>query len=651
MSNNGGLYVEYLEGKKHSYKNAPISDSHTAFKDCGRYLNDDELVIDIDNMDRPTVEQLINVLNIKTKTVFTPNGVHLYFKKPSTWERVNYNSNIGIPVEAFTHKNRPQGMTIKNNGTLREVINEDTLEPLNWAFTPIGYFRVDLTKLSEGDGRNTALNSIKFHIAKNFGLTGKGVTNWKEVIRFLNHNILADPLPNDELNNTILRDEEIEKTDDNEEPKEYQLADILVRDFNINIWQGKIYFKTNDMGTFSSDIHFLEHKLSERFKDKRWVEIERILERATRVSVRHSETKEFPIRFKNGELKGGRFIEIVTEDFTPYNIDVEYKANAEPVKVVNDYLNFITAIETGEHDPVLRDVVLEVLAHTFITDVGFKTKLAKMFLFIGRGQEGKSTLLKVIGSILGDHNVTNLSATNLEDDTAVYRMQGKLANLGDDLTNEPFNNRVMARMKNISSCDSFDIRPIYQDGHSVTLTNSLLFTTNHRIKSFEKGDAIERRMFWIPFYNKVDKENMVVGLVDKLTEPKALEYWISLIVKAYFRLYEQNDFTYSSRVDDETEKYFEENNPAKIFVEEIIKNYIDEEGTLYPLNRTPVAQINEEYEDFCILNDLNYNRNEMVNTFRKVTGMDSKVFKIDGHPTRCYYLQEFERRMREAEKV
>ena len=76
------MYIEYEDNKKFPKKDADIADNHEAFKDAGWLLTDNDLIVDIDNVPKETIEKAISLFNIKTQTVWTTRGVHFYFKKP-----------------------------------------------------------------------------------------------------------------------------------------------------------------------------------------------------------------------------------------------------------------------------------------------------------------------------------------------------------------------------------------------------------------------------------------------------------------------------------------------------------------------------------------------------------------------------------------
>ena len=146
-------------------------------------------------------------------------------------------------------------------------------------------------------------------------------------------------------------------------------------------------------------------------------------------------------------------------------------------------------------------------------------------------------------------------------------MIGKLANLGDDIEPAAINDAELKILKNISTADTITTRHLYSESISATFTAKLYFTTNADIKSFEKGYAYKRRIVWLPMYNKVDKPDP--NFISKITTRPALEYWISLIVEGYKRLYKNIAWTKCKAVEDYNEEYHKENDICRQFASEL----------------------------------------------------------------------------------
>ena len=331
--------------------------------------------------------------------------------------------------------------------------------------------------------------------------------------------------------------------------------------------------------------------------------------------------KIFDIKLQNGILRTGEFIEVAYQEFTPYSIEIPFYADAEPVQLVDDYLNHLT--NSDEH---YKKRLLEVLAHTLIIDKEFKRMLAKFFIFIGGGGNGKGTLLSIIRQILGAHNTSALSIKQMTDERYFTTMQGKLVNLGDDLEDSAIDHEQMKILKNISTCDYVATRNLFEQSKNIELTISLIFTSNHILRSWEKGESYKRRINWMPMFGKPTKKDK--HFISKLTTPEALEYWMRLIVEAYQRLYKNEGFTFSEAVENFNTEYHEQNNTVLQYLQDYEKS--DFLGL-----RSPEAY--ENYEQWAEENGLpSQSKKLFVQSLNDVFGLSLKAKKINGKTARVF---------------
>ena len=164
-------------------------------EDAGWLLTDNDLIVDVDNVPKEIIEKAISLFNIKTQTVWTTRGVHFYFKKPQGFKGSKKVCPLGFEVEYKHLKNTPS-ITIKQDGELRIIENEGVREELN----PIFFTRKRLESLlglDEHEGRNNALfaHRMKIH----------DIDNWQSILRFINNNIFACPLPEEEFQTICTR--------------------------------------------------------------------------------------------------------------------------------------------------------------------------------------------------------------------------------------------------------------------------------------------------------------------------------------------------------------------------------------------------------------------------------------------------------------
>lgn len=598
------MYVEFEQGQKYSNKLADISDSHEAFKDAGWILDENDYVVDIDELPKDIIKKIIITFNIKTQIVRTDRGVHLYFKKPDDFKRgANRISCLGFSYE-IKHQGNTKAVTIKRNGKLRDIENKGIREDAPFIFNSGKQFD-KLLGLEEGEGRNNKL----------FKLRGKltGIKEWKKILNFINENIFATPLPEDEMD-SLTREMQLES----EEITEYEVATWLMNELNFVQYGQRYYFKIEDEFTYEESL--LQKKVYQKVGNKPSRYVDEVIKQMKYRCQKIDQGAIFPIKLKNGYLKDGKFIDLITESFTPYSIDIEYLEDAQAIEVVDDYIAHLT-----NYDKDYRELLLEILGHTLIVDPEFKRLLAKFFIFIGDGGNGKGTLLQIIKTILGSKNTTGMSISELSDERYLPSFKGKLANLGDDLQDQSINDKDMKVLKNLSTCDYISTRELYKGAEDMYFTGSLIFTSNHILKSWEKGESYKRRVLWLPMYTKIKKKDP--KFITNLTTDKALKYWIKLIVDGYMRLYKNGGFTESSVVSDFNYSYHEENNPVLMYLEGMERDDF--------LNK-PVKDVYDDYEKWCEDNAVNYSRNMIKNTIEEKYNLKNSTQRINGKVTRCF---------------
>jgi putative DNA primase/helicase len=603
------MFVEFKANEKFASKGADQSEFHESFADAGYLLKDSDLVVDIDNLGKEKIKEMINYFDINTKTVWTDKGAHLYFVKPKAWKGKSVMvTPLGFEAEFKTIKNTPAGITIKRNGKLRDIENPGNRCELPDFLYNGKHNLDDLFGLDEGDGRD---NKLYAHTSKIMN-----VTNHKNALRFINTHILAKPFNEDDFQR-ITRDREITA----EKGNESDVAKQLIKMLNIVEYADKFYYYSENRyktGNLKREIaKYLDGSHSEYINEV-YKQID------LRPNIVEQPDKGFDIKFRNGILRNGKFIEVDSQEFSPYFINIEHDEEAEPVKAVDDYLDQLT-----EGDPVYRNLVLEMIAHCLITNVEFKRKLARFSIIIGKGGEGKGTLLEIIGKILGSENCSSVSLDRLPDERYNYGIEGKLCNLGDDVSDKPINNEQMKWLKNISTCDNVDIRHLNKMSRKTRLTASLIFTTNHMLKSHEKDDSYKRRVVWCPMMNKPIKADGEI--ISKLTSEPVLEYWIKLIVEAYYRLHDNKGFTVSDKVQAYTDSYHADS----------CEIWVQEKGQDYFLNkRPPAVYSNDSGNDYVTWAEDNFGKAQSARilkaTIEKIHDLKVQPRKFNGKSSMVY---------------
>jgi putative DNA primase/helicase len=597
------VYKEFIEDEKFPRKEADVSDTHETFDSCGWVIKENEVIVDIDSLQKDVIQRIISLFNIKTQIVWTTRGAHFYYKKPQGFKGAKRICPLGFEVE-YKHNKNTDAITIKQNGELRIIENENEREELPEFFYTKKQLK-SLLGLDEGEGRN---NLLFAHRMKIYDLK-----QWQSIVRFINNHIFASPLPEEEFQN-IIRDVHIEAKK-NSEP---EVASILIAKYRMVQYLGKLYWYEN--GKYNTDDDDLKRLLFSEIGQQKSRYFEEVIKQI-RIQAVIIKPKVFDIKLQNGILRDGRFHEVDFKEFTPYSIDIPFDPDATPVELVDEYIRNLT-----DGEPEYRNFLLEILAHPLIVDKDFKRLLAKFFIWVGDGGNGKGTLLLIIRKILGYENCSGLSIKQMVDERYFGTLQNKLCNLGDDIQDEAINNEQMKVLKNISTCDFVATRNLFEMSKEVELTLSLIFTSNHVLKSFEKGESYRRRVQWCPMFHKPTKKDK--RFIDKLTTPDALKYWMKLIVEAYGRLYENEGFTESPIVTEYNLKYHELNNNCIEFLQDFDSAHFDGK-------RAPESY--EEYSIWAEENGVNVHSKKLFqDSMKKVLGLEIKKTTKNGKSVRCY---------------
>lgn len=547
------MYIEFEPGMKYAKPGADRSDTPDSFRDCGYLLKDDDIVIDIDHLSMDTIHALIREFNIKTQIVWTERGVHFYYKRPPNLTRIrNGVCKLGFEIEMLSKRTRPNGVTIKRNGVLRRIDNEGQFQYLPDYFTTgtVKKPYENCNGLGDGENRNTTLFKQRKLLAKD--------KNAEKYLAFINNHVFSEPMGEDEFD-TVTRelDEDASVSD-----RFFVATEVLDR-FHVHKYGSRLWWYSNGEYIYDEGNDRLIRRVYGMCEGQETRYVKEVIEQIEMRAPLVDGDTVFPIKFRNGVLKDGKFVTIKNfTEFTPYFIDINYSPNAEPVKVVDEYISNLTS---GNHD--YRKLLMEVIGYVLITDPEKIRSLGKFFMFRGDGANGKGTLLQIMKKIYGKRNCTALSIKQLVDDRYKATMIGKLANLGDDVEASAITDDQLKVLKNISTADTVATRVLYKQGENATFTTKLYFTTNSDIKSFEKGYAYKRRVVWLPMFTKVEKPDP--HFISKLTSEKALEYWISLIVEGYFRLYETGEWTRAKLVEDYNEAYHENNDLMRMFAKDL----------------------------------------------------------------------------------
>ena len=550
------------------------------------------------------------------------NGhIHSYWKKPASWSfRDGKDKRLAVGLIADLHSGDTYiPLRVKGADRFPPSFEPETLGEVPDELFPVKT-SIDLLNLAEGEGRNDSL----FRYILVLQGTGMNEDTIKRVLTNVNEFILSQPLDQGELD-TITRAEAFEK------PVFYngktfmhdRFGDFLQRQFNIIRFNRQLHCYRD--GIYIAGHKYIENLMLQvipNIKANQRTEVLKYLE----VKIPDDENvlmQETLIPFRNGVLniRTGELLPFSPEYIVTNKIPWDYNPSAY------DELMDRTLDKISCGDREIRSLLEECAGYCLYR----KNDLETSFILTGEGSNGKSTYLESLECMLGQNNVSNLDIAELDDRFSTVMLAGKLANIGDDISNEFLQGKTIALFKKIVSANTIKAENKGQDVFFFKPYTKLLFSANAIPRMQSKGfSAIKRRIAIIPFnavFNKTDPDydNTVKW---KLKTQSSMEYLIIIALKGLERAL-MNGFTESSKVNQEVEQFEKDNNPVIGWVESLGEE--TSADLMKYFGRTPVTELYLGYDSYCCQNGFKATSNaEFSKQLQKRYGLEPNRRTIQG---------------------
>lgn len=590
-------------------------------------LAEDAILVDIDDMEQANL--LLNICegeNIRCKVLQSRSGGHFLFKN-SKVEKCFTKTTLACGLQNIDIKSgfKNSYEVLKIDGKEREVLydifeGEEYQELPKWLF-PIKA-KTDFMEMTAGDGRNQALfNYILTLQANDFS-----VDEARETIRIINRYILQEPMDESELD-VILRDEAFQK------PVFFKGNTFLFDKFAVFLKNHHHIIRINNqLHLYKDGVYIPGHSEIES------VMIQHIpqLNRSKRQEVMsyldiliRENTPAAPahlIAFRNGvyNLHDDSFSPFTPSHIITNRIDWDWNPSAYYADT-DEVMNNIAC-----HDPAIRSLLEEMVGACLYSS----NQLAggKAFILTGSGANGKSTFLNMVKNILGKRNTSVLDMKKLDDRFSTIMLFGKLANIGDDISEEFI--RDSSTFKKIVTGEAIDAEQKGQPKFDFDPYCKLIFSANEipRIGKGKDSIAILRRLVIIPFNAKFSSNdpNFKPFIGDSLKGQESMEYLIQLGIQGLKRVLFNNQYTPSTKVQDELKEFEESNNPILGFFREC-------ENEDFTIENEPTSAAYRRYQEYCISNNLTALSNgEFSKQVKKYYGFTIVDRKINGKKYRIF---------------
>lgn len=561
----------------------------------GGVLADDAILIDIDDSEQSEIlMNIVEDLQLDCKVLCTSRGKHFLFKNHTiARNRTHVQLAVGLTADIKVGSKLSYEV-IKIDGEER-FCEWDIEEGGKYQEVPKWLFPVKATAefvdMDAGDGRNQALfNYILTLTANDFT-----VDETRECIRILNKFVLKEPLSDEELE-VILRDEAFQK------PVFFMGSTFLFDKFAVYMKNTAHVVKINGQlhiykdGIYTNGYKEIESDMIQYIPNLKKMQRREVLDYMELIVEEKEQSDANLIAFNNG------IYDLVTGELKPFSTDIvitnkipwDYNPDAY-FELADKTLNKLAC-----DDAAIRALLEECIGYCFYR----RNELGKAFILTGDKNNGKSTFLDIVKTILGDKNISALDLKELGDRFNTSMMFGKMANIGDDIGDDFLQGSQVSIFKKIVTGNRIKAERKGQDPFEFNPFIKLLFSANDIPRMKDKTGAVLRRLVIIPFNARFSKYLPDGVTIDpdfdpfikyKLIQKESIEYLIKLGVEGLKRVITNNEFTKSEKVQGQLDEYEEENNPIIAFIADCGVDMIENE---------PTADVYKRYQVFCAENSM-----------------------------------------------
>lgn len=592
-------------------------------------LAPDAILIDIDDEEQSELLfQICEKEEIRCKILKSRSGMHFLFKN-SKVDKCYTKTKLACGLCDIDIKSgfKNSYEVLKIDGKDREVLY-DILEGEEYQELPKWLFPMKTTMefldMKVGDGRNQAL----FNYILTLQSSDFSVEEARETIRIINTYILKEPLSENELS-IILRDDAFKK------PIFFKGNSFLFDKF-------ATYIKNNNhIIRINGQLHL--------FKDGVYVpgqeEIEAVMIKhiSGLSNAKRSEVFKYLnllmlentpiappnlIAFRNG------IYDLNTDTLQSFNPNIvitnripwDYNPNAYS-KLADETLNNIAC-----NDEQVRKILEECVGACFYRSNTLGD--GKAFILTGEGSNGKSTFIAMLQHLLNEDNISALDLKELDQKFQNAALFGKLANLGDDISDEFIVNAAL--FKKFVTGERVQVQNKGEKPFEFNNYAKFIFSANTIPRIKDKTGAVLRRLLIIPFNANFSAKdaNHDSGIKYKLQGQDVMEYLIILGLNALKNVIKNKGFTESSKVQEQLKEYEESNNPIIGFFEEC-------EMESFQIENEQSDKVFRRYKEYCVANNFNaLSKTEFSRQVCRRFDFTTKLRKIQRKPYRLFVKNE-----------
>ena len=533
------LFLGYvrLDGKKCAQKlrdgNFMTWEGASMYESVGGVLAPETVLIDIDDDEQAQLfYSIVTGEHIACRVVKTSRGRHFYFTGYPAGLTCKTHARLACGIDAdIKVGSRLTYGVVKLNGQVRPVERDpevcDALpvwaRPVTW--TP------DFTHMGEGDGRNQVL----FNYILTLQSSGFSRDECRSTLTVINNYLFDEPMPARELM-SVYRDEAF--SDELFYEKGHFLFDKFAQymrsehsicriNNQLHIFTGAVYSPS------TRDIESAMIKHLPRLSRANRAEVIDYLDVSIRDNTPCADANF--VAFNNCVLDlSSRMTMPLDSGFVLTNM-IKWDYTPGVYSAIAD--NTLTRLANGDSDT--RLLLEEIIGYTFYR----RNELRKSFILLGDKANGKSTYLDMIKTLLGDENIAALDMADLNSRFKTAELFGKLANIGDDISDDFIPD--VSVFKKLVSGDRVSAERKGKDPFEFNSYAKLLFSANTLPRVRDRTGAVMDRLVIVPFTATFSQHSPDFDpyIKYKLRTPEVMSYMIDIGLAGLDRVLTAQRFT------------------------------------------------------------------------------------------------------------
>ena len=318
--------------------------------------------------------------------------------------------------------------------------------------------------------------------------------------------------------------------------------------------------------------------------------------------------------------------------------------NQQNKQIQQDVMDIFNAWTNNNQDKV--KLLFEIIGQCMSRQTP-EGAMQRIFVLLGKGENGKSKFLNLLKAVLGKANYSMLSLNRLCDENVFNKndLEGKIANIIDDASNKKIFD--ISQLKTLITGGSITAAYKYQDERVITLDAlTVVIGTNGipKIGTSEDYKGASRRLWFVEFDQDFEVVQKPVN-IDLLVHPEkyeeALEYVCYKAMNAYMNALKRGSFTKLPEQDKILAQYKEENQPINTWIDAL------KEEDIVSKTHTDIQQSYKEDTGIESLtrNDINQLKKRINEKYPYLEYKQPQMGQ-----SKCYLVNEVEKQKYEAAK-